>query len=101
MFDSVEHPIGYASRTLTETETKYTVSEKEMLAIVWASEHFYHYIYGHKVILITDHKPLADLKCIKMPKGRLGTLLYKIQNFDYEIKYKHGHLNANADVFQD
>ncbi|GJX54304.1 reverse transcriptase domain-containing protein [Tanacetum coccineum] len=33
-------PIHYASKTMTEAETNYTTTEKEMLAVVYASESF-------------------------------------------------------------
>jgi len=50
--------IAYASRALTDTETRYLQTEKEALAIVWGVEHFHIYLYGAPFILYTDHKPL-------------------------------------------
>ena len=97
-FDGIEHPIAYASRTLSTAEINYTVTEKELLALVWASKYFRHYIYGRKIFLITDHKALAQLKTIKIPDGRLGKLLLKLQDLDYEINYRPGRLNGNADA---
>ncbi|CAB3993039.1 Hypothetical predicted protein [Paramuricea clavata] len=43
------HPIAYASRTLSETETRYAQIEKEMLAIVYAVEKFNDYTFGRKL----------------------------------------------------
>ncbi len=71
---SVNKPIAFASRHLTKTERNYSTSEKELLAIVWAMRHFNSYIYNRDVIVLTDHKPLADLKKLKEPNGRLGRL---------------------------
>jgi hypothetical protein len=38
--------ISYASRSLRHTERRYSQTEKEALALVWACERFHVYIYG-------------------------------------------------------
>ena len=54
-------PISYASRTLTDTEQKYSQTEREALALVWACERFHMYVYGQEFDLITDHNPLQAI----------------------------------------
>ena len=49
-------PICFASRFLTDFETKYSINELELLAIVWAVEHFKNYVYGVQFEVISDHK---------------------------------------------
>ena len=51
-------PIGFASRFLTDFETKYSINELELLAIVWAIKHFKNYVYGVQFKL----KPNTPLK---------------------------------------
>ncbi|CAB4026670.1 Hypothetical predicted protein [Paramuricea clavata] len=50
--------IAYATQALTDTEKRYSLTEKEALAIVWAVEHFHLFLFGSEFTLITDHKPL-------------------------------------------
>ena len=50
--------IAYASRSLTDTESRYSQIERESLAIVYGIEYFHIYLYGHEFTLITDHKQL-------------------------------------------
>jgi hypothetical protein len=49
--------MAFASRRLSDTETRYSQTEREALAIVWACEHFDMYITGaQNVNIITDHQ---------------------------------------------
>ena len=56
-----EHPVACASRALTPTETNYAQIEKELLAIVFGVERFEGYVYGRKIFIDTDHKPLESI----------------------------------------
>ena len=52
-------PVSFASRALTDIETRYAQIEKELLAIMWSCDRFDQYIYGRDVVTIeSDHKPL-------------------------------------------
>lgn len=62
--------VCYASRSLTEVETRYSQTEREGLAIVWACEYLNVYLYGAEFDLITDHRPLEVIfnnPCSKPP----------------------------------
>ena len=52
-----KRPISYYSRKLSESETRYGTSDKELLAAYMALVHFRPYVEGRPFKLITDHKP--------------------------------------------
>lgn len=93
-----EKPIAYGSRTLNDAETRYSTIEKELLAIVWAIKHFRPYLYGRKFIIYTDHRPLAWLDSIKEPNSKLTRWRLNLASYNYEIQYKNGKQNTNADA---
>lgn len=91
-------PIAYASRVLNKAEINYSTTEKELLAIVWATQHFRPYLYGTKFTIVTDHKPLTWLFNVKDPGSRLIRWRLKLEEYDYVIRYKEGKTNQNADA---
>ena len=93
-----DHVIAYASRTLTASEKKYSVTEKECLAIVWGIEKMRPYLEGYHFTVITDHQSLRWLHSIKSPSGRLARWSVYLQQFDFDIRYRKGVLNRIADT---
>ena len=89
--------IAYASRTLSRSEQHYSVIQKECLAIVFALKQFRHYLLGRKFQLLTDHAPLQWLSAQKM-EGMLCRWALAMQEFDFDISYRKGSLNTNADA---
>ena len=53
--------ISYASRALSDVEHRYSQTEREMVGVVWAAEHFHLYLYGSEFTIATDHKPLLEI----------------------------------------
>ncbi|GJQ71451.1 hypothetical protein Trydic_g11176 [Trypoxylus dichotomus] len=92
-------PVAYASRTLNPAECNYSIIEKELLAIVWTIKYFGPYVYGTKFNIITDHKPLQWLFSLKEPSSKLDRWRLKLEEYDYNIIYKKGKANTNADAF--
>ena len=93
-----DRPICYVSRALNPAETRYATIEKELLGIVYAVEQFRPYIYGRKFTIYTDHKPLKWLMNLNNPTSRLFRWKIRLEEFDYEVKYKPGKINTNADA---
>ena len=88
--DDVRHPIAYASRTLTKSERKFTTTEKELLAVLFALTKFRSYVEGTTFEVYTDHASLAWLHNLKDPVGRLARWAIKISQFDMIIKHRSG-----------
>ena len=91
-------PIAYASRTLNSAERNYSTVEKELLAIVWGCKHFRPYLLGRKFSIVTDHKPLTWIFSVKDPSSRLLRWRLLLEEYQYEVEYKAGKRNTNADA---
>nr|GEY63213.1 hypothetical protein [Tanacetum cinerariifolium] len=90
-------PIHYASKTITETESNYTTTEKEMLAVVYAFEKFWSYLIMNKSIVYTDHSALKYLFVKKDSKARLLRWVPLLQEFTFKVIDTKGAENLAAD----
>ncbi len=91
------HAIAYASRVLTATESKYSVTHLEALAVVWALKHFRDIIFGYPVAVYTDHIAVTQLFQGENLTGRLARWFLTIQQFEPILKYLPGRANTVAD----
>ena len=99
--EGVVRPVAYASRGLRPTERNmdnYFSMKLEFLALKWAmAEKFREYLLGHKCVVFTDNNPLSYLQSAK-----LGATEHRwaaqLASFDFEIKYRSGRSNKNADA---
>lgn len=90
--------IAFASRTLTETEKKYTTTEKEALACLFGIDKFRPYVDGVHFTVITDHYSLLWLNNLKNPAGRLARWAMKLSQYDMDIVHRKGSLNLVPDA---
>ena len=95
--DGKERVIAYAARALSKAERNYSTTRKELLALVWGSEHFETYLYGRRFLARTDHSALQWLKNFKNPRGQVARWLERLSDFDFEVEHRPGHLHGNAD----
>jgi len=65
---------------------------------VWSVRYFRPYLYGTKFTVVNDHKPLTWIVSVKDPGSRLLWWRLKLEEYDYEIIFKRGIANTNADA---
>lgn len=92
------HSIAFYSRTLNSADRNYSTIEKELLVIVETTKHYRPYLCSNKFLIETDHKPLVWLFSLKDPNSRVTKWRLRLEEFDYEIKYKKGKENTVADA---
>ena len=92
--------IAFASKALTDTESRYANIERELLAVVYGCERFHTYLYGRSFIAESDHKPLEaiQLKNLMSAPPRLQRMLLRLQPYDVTIKYRPGKQVLVADA---
>ena len=86
---NVEYPCAYASRTLSDAESRYPPTRLEALGILWACRHFRPYLIGKHFTIRTDHKPLLALN--RLHGQALDRIYAEMEEFlPYTIKYLEG-----------
>ena len=96
--DGKRQPIGFWSRTLRGPERNYSASERECLAVVFALQTLRPYLACEKFTVYTDHAALHWLLNIREPSGRLMRWRLRLSEFDFNIEYKKGICNTQADA---
>ena len=87
-----EKPIGYASKSLNDSEVNYAQIEEELYAILFGCKRFHQYIYGRHFIVESDHKPLESIMrepLIAAPP-RLQRMILQLQRYDFIIVHRPG-----------
>ena len=74
-----EKIVAMASRSLTDTETRYSNSERECLGVMYGLEKFEYYLLGRHIVVETDHSPLEQIfnKHIADAPSRLQRILLR------------------------
>ncbi|CAC5421268.1 unnamed protein product [Mytilus coruscus] len=85
-------PVAYASRSLTDAESRYANIERELLGVLFGLERFNNYTYGKHINVESDHKPLEMIvrKSLGCAPPRLQRMLLRLQKYDFSLKYIPG-----------
>ena len=95
-----DQPVCFASRTLTDTETRYSIMELELLAVLFSVSKYHQFIFGCDVEVHTDHKPLESIFMMPIHKApkRLQRMLVQLQHYNLKVVYKPGATMVIADL---
>ena len=79
-----DQPIAFASKSLTDMETRYANIDRELLAIIFACQCFSTYLLGRSFIAESDHKPLEmiAMKNLANVPPCLQRMLLELQRYD-------------------
>ena len=95
--DGKKRAICYASKAFSKSQTNYSATKREFLAIVTFTRHFKHYLLGRKFKIVTDHRALKWLRNFKDPDGLTARWLETLAAFDYEVQHRPGKSINHAD----
>jgi hypothetical protein len=80
--DQQSYAICFVSKNLSHAELNYTVTEKELLAVVHAINKFCHYITGYEACVHTDHSAIIFLMNKPITNGRVTRWIFLLQEFN-------------------
>lgn len=95
--DDVLHPVAYFSRKLTPGQLKKKAMYLELLAIKECVVFWQYWLIGRSFTVVTDHKPLENLKLRARTDEAIGDLAMYLSQFEFNIVYSPGALNVEAD----
>ena len=97
-FADGEHPVGFASRKLSESERNFPARDKELLGMVVALEHWRHHLHGHRFTVRTDHQSLIHwqdmvLRSPSTTNKRIVRWAELLAEFHFDVQYIRGASN--------
>ena len=97
-YDEGENVVAYASRLLLEHEKKWTATELEAAALIWALETFRPYTDGVHVTIRTEHAPLEYIRSKTDRYKRLERWALRLQEFRFTIQPRPGTQQKHVDA---
>ena len=94
----LEYVVEYASKLLKGAQLRWSITDKELYAIIWGIHHFAIYLRGVKFRCVTDHKALIYLKNQKDTNLKYTRYSVMLDQFDIEFVFRKGKLHSNVDI---
>jgi hypothetical protein len=93
-----EKVIAYCSKTLSETQSHYCTTKRELFAVKYSIFYFKHFLKGQKNFTVrTDHSALRWLRGYKEGDDTLIRWNYELQGYNFDILHRAGKDHTNCD----
>jgi len=92
------HVIGYASRTLSPSETRYCITRREHVGVVYGLKKYRQHLLGWPIIVQTAHAAQTYLMKMPEPIGQEGRWLDLLSEYDITIQHRPGWVHGNSDA---
>ena len=92
------HPVKFASHSFNPVEYHRPTTHQELSALKYSLEHFWPYLLGREVTVMTDHANLQWLTSISPQQSKLTRWCLSMAEFDFQIKHHAGSANVVPDV---
>jgi hypothetical protein len=99
MQDCQYREVAYFSKTLSMTEFKVHVTQRDLQALMQKLDQFHKYIDGQVFNLPNDHSALTRLVSFKNLKGQTGHFAQHLQEYNFTSEPRPGGKHTNANKF--
>lgn len=98
-----ERPVAFYSRSLNDTEARYSQTDREALAVMTAVKKWHYYLAGRAFTIQTDHKPLLGIIGEQKPlpvmaSPRMVRWALQLGAYDYRLEYRPGAKQVHCDA---
>lgn len=89
--------VGFMARALSKSERNYSITKRELLAIIFAFKKFHKFLWGQPFTLYTDNKALVYLHTQKDPNPMMIKWLDTLLDYQFTVVYLPGISNILPD----
>ena len=90
-------PITFASKKLTEVESRWSTIDKEAYAVIFAIQKLRSFLLDKHFTVFSDHQPLKYLFQSSKVSAKVHRWRALVAEFNFDVKYIRGEENAVAD----
>ena len=94
----IQRIVATGSKTFSETEQRWSATEREGFAIVYFVEKFEYFLRGKPFVLLTDHKALTAMDRTFLANKKLQRWQDRLSEYDFVVQYIPGQDNVIADM---